>query len=127
MSRPTYVYVIVSGEFTKIGIAADPNKRVKEVRVGSPEGAQVFYARQFPELNEARYVERYCHRQLGKLRNSGEWFRCSPHKARALVAKAKVPARAELEANNGTGWKEPSREEIREALELTFPVGALNV
>jgi hypothetical protein len=117
---PTSVYVIVSGEFVKIGIARDPAKRVKSLRTGTPEGAQVFYSRQFPDTISARYIERYCHRQLWKCRESGEWFRCSPHRARAILAKARVAPRAHLTSKGGYGYRDPSDEEAREAVARAF-------
>lgn len=120
MNTPVFVYVIVSGEAVKIGFARDPGKRVKEIRTGAAEGASIFYQRKFTTERQARFVEKYAHRQLGLFRMSGEWFRCSPHKARSIVSRAKVPPKAELEKNGGYGWREPSNQEVRDAVQSVF-------
>lgn len=116
----TSVYIIASGEHVKIGFARDPYKRLKNIRIGSPEGGELFYVREFPTRDAARYAERYCHRKLWKLRSSGEWFRCSPHAARAILSKARIPSRAELIGKDGKGWREPSEQECRAVVEAAF-------
>lgn len=123
MSRPTYVYIIVSGEFIKVGIAVDPAKRVKGVRTGSPEGATLYNTKLFPSLKAARYAEKRMHRQLWKVRQSGEWFRYSPRGAMVMLGKIKAPPNEILEANGGYGWREPTDEDVDRSIRSVFESG----
>lgn len=123
MSRPTYVYIVVSGEFIKVGIAADPAKRVKGIRTGSPEGAVLYNSKLFPSLNAARYAEKRMHRQLWKVRQSGEWFRYSPKGAMVMLGKIKAPANEVLEAKGGYGWRDPTDEDVEQSIRAVFETG----
>lgn len=66
------VYVIgAPGHAVKIGIAADAYSRLKSIQTGCPERLRVYH---FVEVDDARSVERECHRRLSDKRKSGEWF-----------------------------------------------------
>lgn len=132
----TFVYVIVSGDFVKIGMSRDPEKRAAELRTGAAQGVSVFYTRKFPNEATARKVERRAHALLHPFRQSGEWFNCSPARARLTVSKVKVdaakpirlPPRPPKEFTPADSiddvLREIAREKIRKAMgwEGDFPV-----
>lgn len=81
------VYVIGAAGFAvKIGIATDPERRLKEIQTGSPERLRIYA---FVELASglARAVERECHAQLDHLRKNGEWFDIEWREAVDLVRR----------------------------------------
>lgn len=77
-----YVYVISclgsSPEICKIGIAANPDRRLKELSTASPFTLQVEYTRR---TNAARAIELAAHENFAGKRRNGEWFNLSSREA----------------------------------------------
>ena len=67
------VYVIRSKRMNafKIGMSANPEERVKDIRTGCPDAQLMFVA---GEDYESASFERYLHRELAALSIGGEWF-----------------------------------------------------
>jgi hypothetical protein len=80
-----YVYIIgADGHPVKIGIALEPEKRLKEIQTGFPHRLRIYVqVEAFGGL--APRVEREAHRMLTQHRLHGEWFDCSPELAEATV------------------------------------------
>ena len=91
-----YVYVIASSESgpSKIGVAADPKKRLKQLQTGSYFPLSLHYVE--PIGNAAEAVERAAHRTLAAKRSGGgrEWFDVTPTEARTVVRAAAAAAGA---------------------------------
>lgn len=82
-----YVYVIgAEGQPVKIGIALDPEKRLKAIQNGFPHRLRI-YAQVEAFGGLAPRVEREAHRMLADHRMNGEWFACSPELAEATVRR----------------------------------------
>lgn len=69
--KPKFVYVISDGEDVKIGVASDPNARLKELQTGNKKKLVLEYC----ELkNDPFKVEKHLHRQFSGKRLHGEWY-----------------------------------------------------
>lgn len=66
-----YLYVITDGEDFKIGVAKDPEKRIRQLQTGNKKKLEFALLEQ---KNNAHKVEHYLHGQFGKYRIKGEWF-----------------------------------------------------
>ena len=66
-----FLYVITDGEDFKIGVAKDPEKRIRQLQTGNKKKLEFVLLEQ---KNNAHKVEHYLHGQLGKYRIKGEWF-----------------------------------------------------
>lgn len=58
---------------TKIGIAIDPDSRLRTIQTGCPERLKLYLFHRCPP-GLARVVEQECHLRLADCRKSGEWF-----------------------------------------------------
>lgn len=70
----SYVYVIRSGEYCKIGIAADVQARLASLQTGNP--VTLTLVTQFEFANPAP-VEQVLHQKFASQRETLEWFRLS--------------------------------------------------
>jgi hypothetical protein len=77
-----YLYVIGGSALgpLKLGISADPDKRVSQLQTGHAERLQVFH-REPVAAGKARLFERLLHRDLNHHRAIGEWFRLTVEQA----------------------------------------------
>lgn len=75
-----YVIAEASGQQSKIGISANPSKRLRELQTGHPFPLQIHYSEETDETR-ARIIERFIHDSVGYLRTRGEWFDMSPDEA----------------------------------------------
>ncbi|RLI72248.1 MAG: hypothetical protein DRP02_02220 [Candidatus Gerdarchaeota archaeon] len=66
------LYLIQCGEFVKIGVTDNLQKRIKTFQTGNPFPLKVLYARDF---HNAKRIERNLHRKYKKHRHRLEWFR----------------------------------------------------
>lgn len=72
-SRQTeYLYLIKGGEYTKIGVAENPDKRLKEISTGCPFKPEIIATKQLGKL--CYLVERYLHIKYVDKSTNGEWF-----------------------------------------------------
>jgi hypothetical protein len=88
--RPSaFAYVIrktVSGH-VKVGVAADPRERLRDLQTGSSELLELVYACAV-KSNDANRVEKAAHDILRNKRLIGEWFDYTPEIAVAAIAAA---------------------------------------
>jgi hypothetical protein len=94
-----YIYVFScsdSGEpLCKIGVASNPQSRLKQVSTGNPHKVRLDFA--MWHVNAAE-IEFLAHRELGRSRRNGEWFAVPPLEAiRCVFALATRPTSVSLE------------------------------
>jgi predicted GIY-YIG superfamily endonuclease len=69
-----YVYVIeAEGGDVKVGVASDPQRRLRELQTGSGSKLRVAF-KVLCRAGAERHVEARCHEELSKFRKIGEWF-----------------------------------------------------
>jgi hypothetical protein len=82
-----YIYVISMGpRCVKVGIAADPKKRLASLQVGCPYLLKVFRVFEIQSVRSAYHFEMLVHRELRPWALWGEWFAVTPERAAATVA-----------------------------------------
>lgn len=78
-----YVYLVTCGEYTKIGIATEPEKRTALMQIGNPHElklVKVWYS-------ENPQVDEEClHAEFESYRVRGEWFAISRGGLEALIS-----------------------------------------
>lgn len=87
-----YVYVIECVDddgdpvgLCKIGIARDPQKRLKELATASPHALKLHYCRTAKSRKEANIVESEAHTNFAEFRQNGEWFKVDSYTATNYV------------------------------------------
>jgi len=72
----TAVYLVTEDgrPFFKIGVAADPKRRIKELQTGNPRQLEIGHIEWFPTRQMARTVERAMHANFATHAAKGEWF-----------------------------------------------------
>lgn len=68
----------------KLGISADPERRVGQLQTGHAERLQLFHS-ELVANTKARLFERLLHRDIGYRRTIGEWFNLSVEEAIAHI------------------------------------------
>lgn len=86
-SDSCWVYVMQAGKFIKIGIAADVERRLINIRSG-PLETQLVAKRRLANRSMALEAEKAIHRILAKNRHRREWFIVSSDRARRVMARA---------------------------------------
>lgn len=78
-----YVYLIICGEFTKIGLATDPEKRLAQMQAGNPHPMTI--AKVWHTLTPA--LDGEClHAQYEAQRIRGDWFSLTPSQLAHLLS-----------------------------------------
>ncbi len=85
--KPCDVYIVKSGEYVKIGKAANPKKRISELQISHPTELEIVAI-----LTECdgHKVETQLHKRFAGHRHKGEWFRLSGDLAAWVEAGCKV-------------------------------------
>ena len=85
---PHYIYVIATDTHAngpcKLGISADPFRRLMELQTGSPEVLKVHHQEPV-DATKSRHLEYLLHRDLAHRRKHLEWFDMSVEHAIAHV------------------------------------------
>lgn len=81
-----FLYVIGASDSgpVKLGISANPDRRLRALQTGHPERLRVFHRESVPP-DKAPLFERLLHRDVGYLRTIGEWFNMTVEHAIAHV------------------------------------------
>lgn len=74
MEKKRFIYFITSGEFTKVGMTTDLQKRLLSFQAGNPHEMTLSHYRSVPS-SLANQVERLIHQKLGAHSVGREWFR----------------------------------------------------
>lgn len=85
----SYVYMISEGEFgpIKVGVANNPNVRVKELQVGNPKPLHVAHSWAMFSRQEAFDVERRVLDEMAPYRLVGEWIQADEFGMKHLIAE----------------------------------------
>lgn len=96
-----FVYLMAAGKFLKVGIAADVDRRLCNVRSG-PLEVEVICKRRMPNRATALRAEKAIHSALAKHHHRREWFIVKPARAKAILSRecATVRLAAALELRN---------------------------
>lgn len=86
-SREWFIYVVVAGDYRKIGITQDVKNRVSTLQTGNAEDISLETV--FSVVNEesARLIERKCHDALkfADAHVRGEWFLINAQLAKSII------------------------------------------
>lgn len=80
-----YVYLIGTPHILKIGVAADPLRRLSNLQCGSPDALKILWTS--PPLTLARRIELRAHKEFAHLRSHGEWFKVSASEAQKFITE----------------------------------------
>jgi hypothetical protein len=88
-AKPQHMYVLVAGEHIKVGVAENPERRIRSVASCNPL-LDVSRSYVSPvKFLDAAFAERQIHGQLAEHRviapHCTEWFKCDASKAIALI------------------------------------------
>lgn len=76
MSDHYYLYVIgTESGFYKIGISNNPSTRLKDIKTGIPEAANLIFSILCKNKTAARRLEEHFHKELSEYHITGEWFK----------------------------------------------------
>lgn len=100
-----YIYVIAAANHSvKIGIAGNPQFRLRELQTGCPFRLKVFAQFKITNRSSALKLERQIHKRLGRVQLEGEWFNITAPDAVATItsilsgAPTNQDAKAEIAA-----------------------------
>lgn len=103
--EPTWVYLMQCGEYVKVGIANDVNRRLLDLQVGNPYPIHVRRKFKHQSRLHALLCERTIHAILDDARHYHEWFSCPIERAET-VARAVHSATIEIRALHKREWAE---------------------
>jgi len=86
-NRPVHVYVASDGQRVKIGVASNPEHRMRQLRTAAPLVALV-HSREFSNRAGAVATERALHATFSGHRVAGEWFAVDPAEVVATLSAA---------------------------------------
>jgi predicted GIY-YIG superfamily endonuclease len=72
MKQGGYIYVISDGDGYKIGVAKNPERRLKQLQTGNQKKLVLEF---IDYKNEPYKIEKSLHRSFHKFKTNGEWFR----------------------------------------------------
>lgn len=81
------LYIVECGEFCKIGMTTDFERRFKNIEAGMPYDVKRVAIRSVP-LAGLAYAEAWMHKQFWPVRAKNEWFKVSAQEAKAIFPKA---------------------------------------
>jgi predicted GIY-YIG superfamily endonuclease len=143
--KPSYVYVYVLScpqGLLKLGVAADPRRRLRNLQVGSPVQLELAASYRMSDRPTAEAVAAALQERFREQRERGHWFRATPVQVRRAItersliqlyrpseageraaereaaAAAKAEAAAALAAANAAERRRLRRERRRAAAEL---------
>jgi len=79
-NKAGYVYLLRGGDYYKIGLSANPNRRiVKEIQPKLPFEVEIIATLQTENMFD---LEKMLHTAFSHRRTNGEWFELEPHDVR---------------------------------------------
>lgn len=85
-----YIYAIGNNtNKTKIGISANPNKRLSQLQTGNPESLHIYYTFAINE-STAHKFEKAAHHDIAHKRLKGEWFNLTPDEAKSFMIYTEI-------------------------------------
>ena len=85
---PVFLYLVVGGAsgLTRLGVASDPGKRLRELQVGSPLPLRLAGTWPYPERLDAEAVVEELERRFADRRVRGRWYRLGLVDVRSALA-----------------------------------------
>lgn len=80
-----YLYLITDGNHYKIGVAKDPQRRLKALQTGNPKVLKLLATGYRRSTKTAFSVERQIHQGLKRQRLHGEWFRLTDRLVKVVI------------------------------------------
>lgn len=80
---PTKVYVVQSGQFTKLGITNNIDKRLQSIGSSNPFGVTLKYCKEFGSVAYA--IEQYLHECYKNDRHTFEWFKLNEEQIEEII------------------------------------------
>jgi len=80
------VYIFQCETFVKVGISSDVKKRVKALQPGNPFPIRILRTSRTRSRIKALLIERTVHNILSDDHHFGEWFKCTPERAREALS-----------------------------------------
>lgn len=71
---PAFVYFVTDGEFVKIGVAEDPDKRIAGIQTGNPRKLEFLALIPCESKKMAHRVEYTLHQIYRRFKKNGEWY-----------------------------------------------------
>lgn len=87
VSGSGYLYVIKCNEYFKIGIAANPRKRLQELQIANPYELELV---KMINSDDPRFTESSLHGKYCEFRIRGEWFKLPEQAVTELVNMVSV-------------------------------------
>lgn len=81
---------MVAGDYCKIGIAQNVEKRVKGVQTGCPLQVTLVHTTELLPREIASWIEKTTHYRLKQHKTLGEWFRITPQQAVTAIQQVRV-------------------------------------
>jgi len=115
--RSSNVYIVVSGEHVKIGVAYELKRRLKDIGNACPIKPTLHASREFADNDTAHQVEQRMHQFFHKHRLNGEWFAIDPAAASDLLRTIEpLPTLPRSKRYNDMRQTPESMETMRDAL-----------
>ena len=83
-----YVYVLVCGEFSKIGKTTNPEQRFNQIEPRLPWPVKEFILLPCVDRAEMNWAERFLHNYFADKRGHGEWFNLADQDIEELRGRA---------------------------------------
>lgn len=87
------VYILKSGDFFKVGISVNVERRIRELQTGSPHLKELLALKwcgnPARHNDQASAIERQIHKEVSEYNSYGEWFRLPPGEYQRIIDKYK--------------------------------------
>jgi hypothetical protein len=75
----------------KIGIAQKVKRRLSQIQTGNPIKLEVFHSIKVDSVEQAKEIEKECHKELQRYRLNGEWFEIDVLFGKKIINEAANP------------------------------------
>lgn len=87
------VYILKSGDFFKVGISVNVERRIRELQTGSPHLIELLALKwcgnPARHNDQASAIERQIHKEVSEYNSYDEWFRLPPGEYQRIIDKYK--------------------------------------
>jgi hypothetical protein len=81
-NQPDGLYLIKTGEFIKIGISQNIEKRIKSMETDNPHKIELLF---YQKIENARKIESFLHKQLKEHNVKNEWFKLNKRAINKII------------------------------------------
>ncbi len=76
MGRLSVVYIAVAGDYVKVGMSTNVEKRMQTLNTGGPLDVRLIWTSREMLIENTRHLESRIHNRLSQYHTKGEWFQC---------------------------------------------------